>query len=238
MMQIYTDAIRDGWRLLASGALDVWGIAIVSLRVSGLATTVALMLGIPLGFYLGTSRTVSRTVALVFANTGMGLPPVAVGLLVAMTLSRRGPLGGLSLLYSQEAMVIAQLIIALPVIAAVTGAAVSAVPRELRLQARSLGASRFREMALTMREARMGVFAAVAAGFGAIISEVGASQMVGGNLAGETRVMTTAIVQFTRMGRYGEALALATILVAIVLLVNLLLTSVQTSAERYEGGAR
>lgn len=237
-MEIYLDAMREGWQLLVSGTLDVWSIALVSLRVSGLATVIALTVGIPLGFYLGTSRTISRTVALVFANTGMGLPPVAVGLLVAMTLSRRGPLGELGLLYSQQAMIGAQLIIALPVIAAVTGAAVSAVPRELRLQARSLGASRFREMLLTMREARMGVFAAVAAGFGAIISEVGASQMVGGNLAGETRVMTTAIVQFTRMGRYGEALALASILVLIVLLVNLLLTSVQTSAERYEGGKR
>jgi len=238
MMEIYIDAIRDGWQMLVSGSLDVWGIVLVSIRVSGLATIIALTVGIPLGFYLGTSRTVSRTVALVFANTGMGLPPVAVGLLVAMTLSRRGPLGDLGLLYSQPAMIGAQLIIALPVIAAVTGAAVSAVPRELRLQARSLGASHFREMMLTMREARMGVLAAIAAGFGAIISEVGASQMVGGNLAGETRVMTTAIVQYTRMGRYGEALALASILVLIVLVVNLLLTSVQTSAERYEGGKR
>lgn len=238
MTQIYTDAIIEGWQLLASGALDVWAIALVSLRVSGLATIIALSIGIPIGYYLGTTRSVSRTVALVFANTGMGLPPVAVGLLVAMTLSRRGPLGSMGLLYSQSAMIVAQLIIALPVIAAVTGAAVSAVPRELRLQARSLGASRFREMMLTIREARMGLLAAVAAGFGAIISEVGASQMVGGNLAGDTRVMTTAIVQFTRMGRYGPALALAGILVGIVFAVNLLLTSVQTSAEKYEGGGR
>lgn len=237
-MQIYTDAIREGWQLLVSGTLDVWSIVFVSLKVSGVATSVALTIGIPLGFFLGTSRSVSRTVALVIANTGMGLPPVAVGLVVAMTLSRRGPLGDLGLLYSQSAMVIAQIVIALPVIAAVTGAAVSAVPRELRLQARSLGASRLREMTLTLREARMGLFAAVAAGFGAIISEVGAVQMVGGNLAGETRVMTTAIVQFTRMGRYGEALALAFILVGIVLAVNVLLTSAQTSAERFEGQGR
>ncbi len=237
-MNIYIDAVREGWQLLVSGTLDVWSIVLVSLKVSGTATALALTIGIPLGFFLGTSRSVSRSVALVFANTGMGLPPVAVGLVVAMTLSRRGPLGDLGLLYSQSAMVIAQVVIALPVIAAVTGAAVSAVPRELRLQARSLGASRLHEMTLTMREARMGIIAAVAAGFGAIISEVGAVQMVGGNLAGETRVMTTAIVQFTRMGRYGPALALATILVGIVFAVNILLTSVQTSAERYEGGAR
>lgn len=237
-MEIYTDAFIEGWQLLASGALDVWTIVLVSLKVSGVATAIALSVGIPAGYFLGTQRTVARHVALVFANTGMGLPPVAVGLVVAMTLSRRGPLGDLGLLYSQAAMVIAQLVIATPVIVAVTAASVSAVPRELRLQARSLGASRLREMTLTLRESRMGLLAAVAAGFGAIISEVGAVQMVGGNLAGDTRVMTTAIVQFTRMGRYGHALALAVILVGIVLAVNLLLTSVQTSAERYEGGVR
>jgi tungstate transport system permease protein len=237
-MQIYTDALVDGWQLLASGALDVWGIVLVSLRVSGIATAIALLMGIPAGYLLGTARSIGRHVALVFANTGMGLPPVAVGLIVAMALSRRGPLGDLGLLYSQTAMIIAQLVISTPVIIAVTAASVSAVPRELRLQARSLGASRFREMTLTLREARMGLFAAVAAGFGAIISEVGAVQMVGGNLAGETRVMTTAIVQYTRMGRYGHALALAIILVAIVLAVNVLLTSAQTSSERYEGGKR
>lgn len=237
-MNIYTSAFAEGWQLLVSGTLDVWNIVLVSLRVSGAATAIALFLGIPAGYVLGTARTVSRRVALVFANTGMGLPPVAVGLLVAMTLSRRGPLGELGLLYSRPAMVIAQLIIAVPIIVAVTAASVSSVPRELRLQARSLGASRFREMTLTLREARMGLLAAVAAGFGGIISEVGASQMLGGNLAGETRVITTAIVQYTRMGRYGPALALALILVAIVFAVNILLTSVQTSAERYEGGAR
>lgn len=237
-VQIYVDALNEGWALLTSGALDVWSIVLVSIKVSGVATAIALMVGIPLGYRLGTRRGLSRHAALVLANTGMGLPPVAVGLIVAMTLSRRGPLGDLGLLYSQPAMVVAQLIIATPVIIAVTSASVSAVPRELRLQARSLGASRLHEMLLTLREARMGLLAAVAAGFGAIISEVGAVQMVGGNLAGETRVMTTAIVQFTRMGRYGHALALALLLVGIVFTVNILLTSVQTSAERFEGGRR
>ncbi|MDP2181613.1 MAG: ABC transporter permease [Actinomycetota bacterium] len=237
-MQIYIDAIVEGWRLLVTGALDVWSIVIVSFRVSGAATLIALVLGVPAGFLLGTYRSVSRRVALVLANTGMGLPPVAVGLVVAMTLSRHGPLGELRLLYSQPAMIIAQVIIALPIVAAVTAAAVSSVPRELRLQARSLGASPLREMALTLAEARMGLLAAVAAGFGSIISEVGAVMMVGGNLAGETRVMTTAIVQYTRMGRYGAAFALVVILVSIVLAVNVLITGIQTSAERYEGGTR
>jgi tungstate transport system permease protein len=131
-------------------------------------------------------------------------------------------------------MVIAQLVIALPIVAAVSAAAVSAVPRELRLQARSLGASPLQEAFMTLKEARMGLIAAVAAGFGSIISEVGAVTMVGGNLAGKTRVMTTAIVQYTRMGDYGPALALAAVLMGMVLIVNILLARVQSSAERYE----
>ncbi len=235
-MDIYLDAAREGVGLLASGTVDVWTIVFTSLRVSGVATALALLMGIPAGFLLGTRRTVGRWFAIVIANSGMGLPPVVVGLVVAMTLSRRGPLGGLELLYTPEAMVIAQLIIAVPVIAAVTGAAVGGVPKDMRRQARSLGASHLHLVWLTLKEARLGVFAAVAAGFGAIISEVGASQMVGGNLVGSTRVMTTAVVQFTRMGRYGPALALSVLLLAIVVLVNVLLTGFQTSGERYDRG--
>lgn len=233
-MEIYVDALREGWALLASGTLDVWAIVVTSLRVSGVATAIALLFGIPLGAFVGMKRFVGRQVALIIFNSGMGLPPVFVGLIVHMTLSRRGPLGDLSLLYSQTAMIIAQLIIATPIVMAITAASVSAVPKELRLQATSLGAQWWRTTLLTLREARMGLLAAVAGGFGAIISEVGASQMLGGNLAGETRVMTTAIVEFTRKGQYGSGLALALILIAIVVFVNVILTTMQTSAERWE----
>lgn len=233
-MGIFVDAFRDGLAMLASGAADVWTIILVSVQVSGVAVLLALVLGVPIGFVLGTKRFIGRRMMLVIANTGMGLPPVVVGLVVAMLLSRRGPFGKLELLYSQPAMVIAQLVIALPIVAAVSAAAVSAVPRELRLQARSLGASRLQEALMTLKEARMGLIAAVAAGFGSIISEVGAVTMVGGNLAGKTRVMTTAIVQYTRMGDYGPALALAAVLMGMVLIVNILLTGIQSSAERYE----
>ena len=237
-MQIFVDALREGSTLLVSGTLDVWTIVFTSLRVSGVAVSIALAVGLPLGLLLGATRFVGRRVALLVFNAGMGLPPVFVGLLVAMTLSRRGPLGDLALLYSKTAMVIAQVVIAVPVIVAITAAAVTAVPRELRLQARSLGASWWRVGLLTLAEARVGLLAAVAGGFGSIISEVGAVMMVGGNLAGDTRVMTTAIVQYTRMGRYGEALALALVLMTIVIFVNVALTAMQTSADRYEGGRR
>jgi tungstate transport system permease protein len=234
---IFVDAVSDGIGLLTSGAAEVWTVVLVSIRVSGLALLIALALGIPSGFVLGTKRFIGRTLMLVVANSGMGLPPVVVGLVVAMTLSRRGPLGSLDLLYTRPAMVIAQVIIALPLVVAITAAAVSGVPRELRLQARSLGASRLHEAALTLKEARLGLLAAVAAGFGSIISEVGAVMMVGGNLEGETRVMTTAIVQLTRMGRYGPALALSLVLLSIVFTVNMLLMRVQTVEEHRGGGA-
>lgn len=233
-MDIYVDALRDGWGMLSSGVVDVWTIVATSLRVSGVATAIALLLGLPIGWLLGAKRFIGRRAALLVFNTGMGLPPVFVGLIVAMTLSRRGPLGELGLLYSSRAMVIAQVIIATPVIVAITSAAVSAVPRDLVLQARSLGAGSIRTVLLTLSEARIGLVAAVAGGFGAVISEVGAVQMVGGNLAGETRVMTTAIVQYTRMGRYGDALALALVLMTIVIFVNVILVTMQTSADKWE----
>jgi tungstate transport system permease protein len=233
-MSIYTDALSEGWKLLASGTVDVWTIVLTSLQVSGIATGIALLIGLPSGLLLGSKRFVGRRIALLIFNSGMGLPPVFVGLIVAMTLSRRGPLGELSLLYSKTAMVIAQVIISTPVVIAVSAVAIAAVPKELRLQIRSLGASWLRVSWMTLREARMGLVAAVAGGFGSVISEVGAVQMVGGNLAGDTRVMTTAIVQYTRMGRYGAALALALVLLGIVVFVNVFLTSVQTSAERWE----
>lgn len=237
-MQLFTDAIIEGWQLLTSGAVQVWSIVFTSIRVSGAATIISLMLGLPLGVVLGATHFGGRRLFLMLANTGMGLPPVAVGLVVAMTLSRRGPLGSLGLLYSQPAMIMAQVVIALPIIVAVTAAAVSAVPRQLRLQARSLGASRLQEGLLVLREARMGVIAAVAAGFGSIISEVGAVMMVGGNISDDTRVLTTGIVQYTRMGRYGPALALAGILLGLVALVNVLLVVAQTSADRFERQGR
>jgi len=230
---IYTNALASGFSALAGGSVDVYTIILTSLKVSCIATAVSLIVGVPLGMYLGSRRSVSRTVALIIANAGMGLPPVIAGLVVSMLLSRRGPLGDLGLLYTQIAMVIAQVVIATPVISAIVASGVSAIPAQLRLQVRSLGASRLQEAWLTLRESRLSVFAGIAAGFGAIISEVGAVQMVGGNLAGETRVMTTAIVQFTRMGRYSEAMALAVVLLGIIVAVNVLITYAQTKDEKH-----
>ena len=237
-MKLFADAWAEGLANLASGSVGVWEIVGASLLLSGAATAIALLIGLPVGYFVGTKRFIGRRAALVIFNAGMGLPPTVVGLIVAMSFSRRGPLGYLNLLYTRPAVVVAQLIIAVPVVMAITAAAVSSVPRELTLQARSLGANGWRIGVLTLSEARMGLLAAVAGGFGAIISEVGAAQMVGGNLEGDTRVMTTAMVQFTRQGRYGPALALAVVLMTIVVAVNIVLTGMQTSADRWEREGR
>ena len=230
---IFSNAFSGAFELLRSGVLDVWTIVFTSLKVSSLAVSISLCMGIPLGYYLGTRRSVSRASALVFANAGMGLPPTVVGLFVSMMLSRRGPLGDWGLLYSQQAMIIAQVLIATPVVAAIVASGVSSVPAQLRLQVRSLGANRFQEAVLTLKESRMSLFAALAAGFGSIISEVGFVQMVGVILDGQTRFMSSAFVHFTRMVRYPEAVALAMVLLAIIVVVNVFVTMGQTSADRH-----
>ncbi|UCG74996.1 MAG: ABC transporter permease [Gemmatimonadota bacterium] len=218
--------LAEAWRLLTSGNLGLWEIVLRSLYISGTALGLAVLVGLPIGAAIGLSdfRLRKPTVALV--NTGLALPPVVVGLAVYLLLSRSGPLGRLDLLYSPGAMMLAQALIAAPYVAAVSLAAASEVPGDLRLQARALGASRLEAVLLTLRETRASLLAAVAAGFGAIISEVGAVMMVGGNILGETRVMTTAIVLETRRGNFGLAIALGAILLAIALAINLLLIAV------------
>ena len=243
-MEIYWKAIVEGAGLLSSGDPYTFGIIGLSLRVSGLALLIATLIGIPVGYLLGSRRFVGRGFINAIVNTGMGLPPVVVGLIVYMFVSRSGPLseawtswfGGIMprILYTVPAMLIAQVIISLPLIVGVTFAAVGSVPIELQLQARSLGASRWHEAALTIKEARRGVMAAVAAGFGGIISEVGAVSMVGGNIEGSTRVMTTAIVLETNKGNFGTALALGFILIGIAFIVMNGVTWLQQSGGRYE----
>jgi tungstate transport system permease protein len=223
-------------QLFGNTASDLWTVIATSLAVSGTATVIATIIGLPLGYILGTGLfRGKRAVALLtilLVNTGMGLPPVAVGLVVYLLLSRTGPLGFLSLLFTQPAMIIAQVIIATPLVAGVTAASVASVPEEMRLQARSLGAGRLREAWLTLLETRKGVMAAIVAGFGGVMSEVGAVMMVGGNIQGSTRVMTTAIVLETRMGNFAEAGALVVVLIGIALLVNGALTALQMTGTR------
>lgn len=226
-MELFGDAIAQAVRLLASFDAYVFQILLRSIQVSGGAMVVAILVGLPAGVVLGVSRFPGRRVLVALVYTGFALPPVVIGLFVYLLLSRQGPIGGLEILFSPSAMVVAQALLAAPYVAGVSLAAIQAVPPGVRLQARALGASRSRALWMQVREARLGILAAVIAGFGAVISEVGAAMMVGGNIAGETRVLTTAIVLETRRGNFETALALGFILLAIVLVVNVMLTRVQ-----------
>lgn len=199
----------------------------MSLLVSGAAVAVSMLLGVPAGIWMGLHRFPGRRFLVTLVNTGMGVPPVVVGLLVFLLLARSGPLGGLELLYTPGAMILAQVLIALPLVAGVTLAAVQALDARLTLQILSLGASRLQLYLTLVREARLSLVAALAAGFGSIISEVGAVMMVGGNLKGDTRVMTTAIVLATRQGEFALAIALSLLLLLLTLAVNALFTAVQ-----------
>lgn len=231
-MEILLDAAAQAVSLLLRGDPYLWGIVSRSLQISGGAVALALVAGIPLGTWLGLARFRGRGLAVALVNTGIALPPVVVGLFVYILMSRQGPLGGLGWLYRPEGMVAAQFILVAPYVAAITLAAVQSVPPGLRLQARALGASGWQALILHLREARLSVMAAVAAGFGAAVSEVGAVMMVGGNIRGETRVMTTAILLETRQGRFATAMALGLVLLAIAFAVNVFITRLQQAGPR------
>ena len=217
------DPLIEALRLITSGDLYVWNVILRSLQISGLALLLAIVIGLPIGVAVGLSRFRFRTPVVAVINSGLALPPVVVGLGVFLMLSRSGPLGDLHLLYTPLAMIVAQTVIAGPYIAAVSLAAAESVPADIALQARALGASRWQAVLLQLRDIRTSLVAAVAAGFGAIISEVGAVMIVGGNILGETRVMTTAIVLETRRGNFDVAIAMGVVLLLIALYVNVLL---------------
>jgi tungstate transport system permease protein len=226
--------IVEALRLLVSGDRDVWQIIWLSLRVSLTATMVSLAVGLPLGCLLGLSRFRGRSLLLGLVHTGMGLPPVTVGVLVTILLWRNGPFGAFRLLYTPEAMIIAQAAIATPIVTGLSVAALQSLDPRYRLQLLSLGASRTRMMIWLIREARLPLLAAAMAGFGAVISEVGAAMMVGGNIAGETRVLTTATVLEVSRGNFDIAIALSLVLLSLTYSVNLLLTLLQQRPAPWE----
>jgi tungstate transport system permease protein len=214
-------------RLLATGGGELWGIIALSLRVTALALLLCTLIGVPLGATLGLTRLRSRGLVTALLYTGMGLPPVVVGLFVYLLLSRSGPLGVLGWLFTPRAMVMAQTIIAFPLVTGLTLTAVRGVDPAFRHQVRALGATRLQEIYALLKEARLGVVAAVVAAFGSIISEVGAVMLVGGNIEGRTRVLTTAIVLNTRQGEFIQAVALGAILLLLAFLANLVLLRLQ-----------
>ena len=211
---------------------EIFQITLLSLQVSVLATFLSLLLGLPLGTLLALGRFPGRSILLSVVNTGMGLPPVVVGLFVAMSLWRSGPLGDLNLIYTPAAIVIAQVVIAFPVVTGLTTAALQALEPGLQFQLLGLGASRMQMTWMLWREARLPLLAGLMAGFGSVISEVGASMMVGGNIRYQTRVLTTAIVLETSKGDFNSAIGLAVLLLTITFLVNWGLTWIQQKAAK------
>jgi tungstate transport system permease protein len=226
-MGLVGEGIAQAFQLLLSGDAEVWRVTLLSLEVSGCATLSSLVVGVPFGTALALTRFPGRGLIVSAVNTGMGLPPVVVGLFVTILLWRSGVFGGLELLYTPFAMVLAQFVIAAPIVTGLTLAAVQQIPDRFRLQMMALGASRLQLTWVLMREARLPMLAAVMAGFGGVISEVGASMMVGGNIRGSTRVLTTATVLEAGKGNFDIAIALSLILLAITFLVNWALTWIQ-----------
>jgi len=213
---VILEVLVEAFRLLVTGDPEVLGITLLTLKVSGTATVISVLLGIPVGTVLALTRFFGRGFLVSLVNFGMGLPPVVVGLATWLCLTRYGPLGMLGLLYSPTAMIIAQAVIASPIVAGFSLAAVQSINPKLRLQILSLGATRVQYLFLLLWEARLGILAAVIAGFGGVISEVGASMMVGGNVRGYSRVLTTATVLEVSKG----SLELATALSIILLLLS------------------
>ncbi len=203
-----------------------------TLVISFSALAISVVLGVPLGIWVGSRQFTGRGVLVGAINSGMGAPPVVVGLAVALLLWRTGPLGSFELMYSPEAIVLAQVVIALPLVVGITLAAVGALDAEWSLQVRTLGVPFRWRIWLLLREIRLGLLAAVIAALGAILSEVGAVMMVGGNLEGETRVLTTSIFMYTRMGQFETAIGLGVVLVGLMLLLAGLLTAVQQGGRR------
>lgn len=226
-MELIWEGLRKALELLLTLDPEVLRITLLSLEVSGAATLISLVIGLGVAIPVALNEFPGKRLVIALLNTGMGLPPVVVGLFVTVLLWRNGPLGFLEILYTPWAMILAQAAIASPIIAGISLSALQHLPPGLRLQILALGASRPQMVWLLLKEARLPLLAAVMAGFGGVISEVGASIMVGGNIKGQTRVLTTATVMETSKGNFEVAFALSLLLLVLAFTVNAVLTHLQ-----------
>ena len=231
-MSELAQAFGTAWRLIASGDGELLEIVALSLRVTGAAVLLAALAGLPLGAWLGVARFPGRRVLTALLSTGMALPPVVVGLALYLVLSRAGPLGSLELLFTPTAMVLAQAVLVLPIVATLARQTIEDLAREYDEQLRAFGATRARAAATLLYEARYSLPTALLAGLGRAVAEVGAVMIVGGNIAHVTRTMTTAIVLHSNRGDTALALALGLILVALATLVNLASEALRAAAKR------
>ncbi len=226
-MELILQGIIKAFHLLVSFDPEVMGITWLSLKISGTATFISLFIGVSIGVAVALNDFFGKRLVISIINTGMGLPPVVVGLFVTIMIWRSGPFGFLQILYTPTAMIIAQAIIATPIVMGISLAAIQNLPPNLRLQILSLGASRLQMVWVLVKESRLPLLAAVMAGFGGVISEIGASIMVGGNIKGYSRVLTTATVMETGKGNFDMAIALGIILLLLAFTINFMLTQIQ-----------
>ena len=233
-MGFILDGLIKGFSLIVNGNAEVYSIVRLSLSVSIFATAVSVAIGVPLGALIAIKKFPLKKIAISLVNTGMGLPPVVVGLMAMLLLSRNGPLGFLGWLYTPAGMVLAQVIIATPVVTGLSLSAMQSMDRKFYLQMLTLGAGQWQALWVCLKEVKLSILAAVIAGFGSIISEVGAVMIVGGNIRHQTRVLTTATVMETHMGNFDTAIALGLILLSLTFLINMALTFIQQQKARAE----
>jgi len=226
-VELIWEGLVQAFYLLISLDPAVLEVTLLTFKVSGSATLISVLIGVPLGWLLALKRFPGRNFLVSLANFGMGLPPVVVGLWVSIFLWRSGPFGAFNIIYTPYAIVIAQAVIASPIVTSFTLAAIQQIHPRIRLQLKALGANQIQMLWSLVREARLGLLAAVMAGFGGVISEVGASQMVGGNITGQTRVLTTATVLEVNKGNFDVAIAISIILLLLAYGVTAFLTTVQ-----------
>jgi tungstate transport system permease protein len=226
-LELIIQGIIKAFHLIISFDPEVMSITWLSLKISGTATFISLFIGVSIGVAVALNDFFGKRLVISIINTGMGLPPVVVGLFVTIMIWRSGPFGFLEILYTPTAMIIAQAIIATPIVMGISLAAIQNLPPNLRLQILSLGASRLQMVWVLVKESRLPLLAAVMAGFGGVISEIGASIMVGGNIKGYSRVLTTATVMETGKGNFDLAIALGIILLLLAFTINFILTQIQ-----------
>jgi tungstate transport system permease protein len=226
-MDLLIEGLIKAWKMIISGDPEILKVTWLTLRVSMTAIFISTLLGIPLGVFLGLTRFPGRKIVLVFINIGMGLPPVVAGLWITIFLWRSGPLGWLSLLYTPTAIVLAQILVSLPIVVGLTSSAFQQIDGKFLMQLKALGATKWQTLLLLLKETKIAIFAAIIAGLGRILAEVGAAMMVGGNLRGETRILTTSIVMEVSKGNFDIALALSFILMTIAFILTFVLTFLQ-----------
>lgn len=231
-MNLFFEGIMKAIEMILSGDKEIFDITFTTLKVSLTAIFISTVVGIPLGVILGLNSFPGKKIVLVFVNIGMGLPPVVAGLYITMLLWRSGPLGHLGLLYTTHAIIIAQIVVSLPIIIGLTSAAFQQIDSKMLMQIKALGATNFQRLGLLLRETKLAILAAIMAGLGRVLAEVGAAMMVGGNIKGDTRILTTSMVMEVSKGNFDVAIALSFILMTLAFIITFLLTSLQQRKQR------